>query len=185
MQIETKRLIFRKWKLSDVDDLVDCLNDFELVKNMTMPFPYTKNDAIEFLAKRQQDDKNTYYFAVTTKSGELVGGTSLSLNKDGEFRGGIYVHRKFRGQGYGQEIFIARAKFAFDYLKLNEIRNGFFEFNEKSKNMQQKMGYKIVGKTKNYSPSLNSEVVEIITKLKKEDFDKYYKTLDFEFKLTT
>lgn len=184
MQIETKRLIFRKWKQSDANALVDCLNDFELVKNMTMPFPYTKNDAIEFLSKRQQDDKNTYYFAVTTKEGELVGGTNLSLNKEGEFRGGIYVHKKFQGQGYGTEIFIARAKFAFDYLKLNEIKNGFFEFNEKSKNMQQKIGYKIVGKTKNYSPALNKEVVEIVTKLTKKDFEKFYKTIDFSFKIT-
>ena len=65
MQIETKRLIFRKWKQSDANALVDCLNDFELVKNMTMPFPYTKNDAIEFLSKSLKIDfihnKDNYY----------------------------------------------------------------------------------------------------------------------------
>ena len=36
--------------------------------------------------------------------------------------------------------------------------------------MQQKLGYKIVGKTINFCPALKKQVVEIVTKLTKEDF---------------
>ena len=35
---------------------------------------------------------------------------------------------------------------------------------------KKKVGYKIVGKTKNFCPALNSEVVEVVTNLKKGDF---------------
>ena len=36
--------------------------------------------------------------------------------------------------------------------------------------MQEKVGYKIVGKSKKFCPALNKEVVEILTKLTKTDF---------------
>ena len=39
--------------------------------------------------------------------------------------------------------------------------------------MQQKIGYKIVGKRDNFSPALNKPVTEIITNLTKEDFYKF------------
>ena len=184
MIIETERLIFRKWQIEDADALVDALNDIDLTKNMTMPFPYTREDAISFLTERQNDNQNSYYFAVVKKDdNKLVGGTSIALNEKGEFRGGVWVHRKFQGKGFGQEIFVARAKFAFDFLHLTEIRNGFFDFNERSKNMQIKMGYKIVGEEQNYSKALKKEVREIVTKLKKKDFEKYYQTLNFYFSI--
>ena len=46
MHIETKRLRFREWTENDVDFLVDGQNDFDVAKNLTVPFPYTKQDAI-------------------------------------------------------------------------------------------------------------------------------------------
>jgi len=80
------------------------------------------------------------------------------------------LNKKYHSKGYGTEVWIARAKFAFETLNLNELENGYFEHNEISWKMQQKLGYKIVGKTINYCPALNREVVEIITNLKKEEF---------------
>ena len=62
-----------------------------------------------------------------------------------------------------------------------KLLNGYYYFNERSKKMQLKIGYKIVGEKTNYCPALNSEVREILTKLKKSDFDKYYNSIDFEF----
>ena len=41
--------------------------------------------------------------------------------------------------------------------------------------MQQKLGYKIVDKTINFCPALNKEVVEIVTKLLRNDFYKIIK----------
>ncbi len=185
MQIETKRLKFREWQESDIPFLIDIFDDFDLVKNMTMPYPYTESDAQAFIKKVQKGQVNSYYFAVVRKDdGALVGGTNLTKNEIGEWRGGIYVHRKFRGMGYGKEIFTARAKFAFDVLKVKELRNGYHHFNEKSKNMQLAMGYKIVGEDSHFCPALKSNVKEIVTKLTKSDFEKYYQTLDFEFKVT-
>lgn len=41
--IETERLILRKFKLTDIDDLVDGLNNLNVSKWLAfVPFPYTK-----------------------------------------------------------------------------------------------------------------------------------------------
>lgn len=181
MIIETKRLIFREWELKDIDFLVDGMNDFKVAKYLTVPFPYTKQDGLNFISKHLQNGNNSFYFAIERKEdGQVIGGTNISIKENGEFHGGIWLHTNFQGKGYGTEIWIARAKFAFDKLGARELINGFYDFNERSKKMQLKIGYKIVGEKTNFCPALNNEVREIVTNLKKTDFEKYYNHTDFE-----
>lgn len=171
-KIETERLILREWTLDDVDDQVEGLSNFETAKNLTVPFPYTREHSIAYITKHLENNKDSYAFAVELKeTGKVIGGTSLDL-KDGIYHGGIWLNEKYTGKGYGTEVWTARARFAFEVLGLNEIENGFYEFNGRSKHMQEKIGYKIVGKTINFCPALNSEVVEVLTRLTKEDFYK-------------
>ena len=171
MTLETERLLLREWKLSDINDIVEGLNDFDTAKNLTVPFPYTIEHAKIFINKHSTNDVNNYYFAIVLKSEDkVIGGISLNIESDNKNKGGIWLNKKYHGQGYGTEVWIERAKFAFETLKLKEIENGFFEHNEISCKMQQKIGYKLIGKTKNFCPALNKEVVEIVTKLTKQDF---------------
>ena len=58
MKIKTKRLILREWKMSDIDDIVSGLNEFDVAKNLTSPYPYTRDDAIEFLTKHRKQKLN-------------------------------------------------------------------------------------------------------------------------------
>ena len=172
MIIETERLLLREWKISDIDDMVEGLNDFDTAKNLTVPFPYKTEHAESFIKKHLKNDENNYYFAIVLKStNKVIGGTSLEIKKDiGKNKGGIWLNKNYHHKGYGTEVWIARAKFAFNILNLKELENGFFEHNNTSWKMQEKLGYKIVGETTNYCPALNSEVVEIVTNLTREDF---------------
>ena len=170
--IETERLILREWKENDAQSLFEGLSNFETAKNLTVPFPYTLDNAKDFISRHLKNSLKSFTFAITLKeTGEVIGGTSLDFYPEiNKYKGGIWLNQKFTGFGYGTETWIARAKFAFEELKVNELENGFFEFNEISKKMQQKIGYKIVGKRDNFSQALNKPVTEIITILTKEDF---------------
>ena len=184
MQIETNRLILRPWNIKDADAIVDGFSDFETTKNLLVPFPYTKKDAEEFINKHNKHTKKDFHFAITLKdSKKVIGGTSLSMNEFNEFHGGIWLHRDYQNMGYGTESWVARAKFAFNYLKIDKLYNGFFDFNERSKNMQQKIGYKIIGKKLSYNPSFKKEVVEILTELEKQSFEKYFNNSNFTVKI--
>ena len=48
--IETERLILRQYKISDADDVVDGLNNLNVSRWLaSVPFPYTKEDALKYI----------------------------------------------------------------------------------------------------------------------------------------
>ncbi len=169
MKIETERLILRKWTLNDVSAQVEGLNNFETSKNLTVPFPYTEENSILYITRHFEEDDD-FAFAIELKeSGKVIGGASLHIKNDvGD--GGIWLNEKYTGMGYGTETWVARAKLAFEAFGLNNLNNGFFEFNNRSRHMHEKIGYKIVGQSMRFCPALNKEVVEILTNLSRDDF---------------
>lgn len=147
IKIETERLILRQWTMDDLDDIVEGLNNLNVSKWLAaVPYPYTIEDAKEFVQKTIEND--LYNFAIVLKSeNKAIGGTQLSkIDKaNGTASGGIWLNEKYQGFGYGTEAFGARIKYAFEELGLRRLENGYFRENEKSHQMQLKLGYKDEG----------------------------------------
>lgn len=114
---------------------------------------------------------------VLKENNKVIGGTSIeNINtKDGTAGGGIWINEKYQKNGYGIEAFSTRAKYCFEKLNLRRLENGYFTGNEKSKNMQHKLGYKDEGiRRKKYLCLATKEYVdEHVTGLLKEDFINY------------
>ena len=89
--------------MKDVDDIVVGLNDFDTAKNLTVPFPYTKENAKEFLDFVKQNKKDYYLAIVLKDSDKLIGGTSIEF-KDNKVKGGIWISKKYQHQGFGTEV---------------------------------------------------------------------------------
>ena len=179
---ETERLILREWQLKDADDMVEGLSRLETAKNLTTPFPYTKENAYDFINKHLHNDEKNYYFAIVLKStNKVIGGMSLEFRNDENVgNGGIWLNEKFCGMGFGSEVWNARSYIAFEELGAEELRNGYFDFNNRSAHMQEKAGFKIVGQKENFSHALNKKVTEVIASLTR---DEYFKRK--ELQLTT
>ncbi len=147
IKIETERLILRQWTMDDLDDIVEGLNNLNVSKWLAgAPYPYTKEDAKEFVQHTIEND--LYNFAIVLKSeNKAIGGTQISnIDKtNGTAGGGIWINEKYQGFGYGTEAFGARIKYAFEELGLRRLENGYFRGNEKSHQMQLKLGYKDEG----------------------------------------
>ena len=164
--IETDRLILRKYKIEDADDIVDGLNNLNVSKWLQgAPFPYTKQDALDFINKSLNN--NLYNFAIVLKSkNRVIGGTQLSnINLyNGTAGGGIWISEKYWGHGYGTE--------AFGALNLRRLENGYFKGNEKSHKMQLKFGYKDEGvRMQKYISKASGELEdEYITGLLKDEW---------------
>ena len=173
-QIETERLLLRPWRIEDVGDVVEGLNNLNVSKWLAnVPFPYTEEDAKNFINKTT--DSDSYYFAIVLKEeNKVIGGTLLgSINYvHGTAGGGIWLNENYHGNGYGREAFGARVKFAFEELGLRKLENGYFKGNEKSHKMQLSLGYKDEGiRRQKYICQATGEIKdECITGLLKEDW---------------
>lgn len=178
MKIESERLILRSWKWEDIDDLVEGLNNLNVSKYLAyVPFPYTIDDAKKFLESAKLSNSKNLEFAIVLKeNGKVIGGTSISnINKkDGTAGGGIWINEEFHGKGYGIEAFYTKIKYAFDELGLRRMENGYFPENEKSKKMQEKLGFKLEGvRRKKFLCLATKEYKdECITGLLKEELKK-------------
>lgn len=178
MIIESKRLILRNWKDEDIDDLIEGLNNINVSKWLSaVPYPYTKKDAEDFIlyAKQLNESSKDIMLAIVLKeNNKVIGGTSIQFinKKDGTASGGIWLNEKYHKSGYGMEAFSAKIKYSFEVLKLRRMENGYFFDNEKSKKMQEKLGYKYEGirRKKYLCLATNKYVDECITGLLKEEF---------------
>ena len=180
MTIDGKRIILRSWEYEDIYDLVDGLNNINVSKWLaSVPYPYTENDAKSFIEHAKKSDERDYIaLAIVLKeNNKVIGGTEIrNINKkDGTASGGIWLNEKYQKNGYGTEAFSTKIKYSFDTLGLRRMENGYFSNNEKSKKMQEKLGYKIEGlKRKKYlCLATNVYVDETITGLLKEEFIEY------------
>ena len=152
-RLETTRLILRPWQQRDRSDLIEGLNDFEVTKWLAfVPHPYTAQDADRWIAfclsLEGKQEVNTFEFAIELKAEEkVIGGVSLSRISylHGTAGGGIWLNSKYQGQGYGREAFGEKIRFAFEDLNLRRLDNGYFEGNEASKRLQERLGYRIEG----------------------------------------
>ena len=152
MLIDGKRIILRTWKDEDMNDLIEGLNNLNVSKWLAaVPYPYTRKDANDFISyakKLDEDSKDLMLAIVLKENNKVIGGTSIqSINKkDGTATGGIWLNEKYQKNGYGTEAFSTRAKYCFEMLGLRRLENGYFSNNEKSRKMQEKLGYQYEGK---------------------------------------
>jgi [ribosomal protein S5]-alanine N-acetyltransferase len=154
IRLETERLTLRDWAESDIDDLIEGLNDLEVAKWLAfIPHPYTGKDAAGWLqfcirSAEEADTADAHHFAIELKSErKVIGGVSLDrIDKiHGTAGGGIWINSRYQRNGYGSEAFGEKIRFAFEDLKLRRLDNGYFADNPASFPMQEKFGYKVEG----------------------------------------
>ena len=177
MIIEGKRIILRSWTEEDINDLVEGLNNLNVSKWLgDVPYPYTAKDAESFIQYANNLDKsrNIELAIVLKENNKVIGGTAISdINrKNGIATGGIWLNEEYQKNRYGTEAFCEKIKYCFNVLGLRRIENGYFVGNEKSKRMQEKLGYKSEGvRRKRYLCLATNEYKdECITGLLKEEF---------------
>lgn len=179
MIIDSERIFLRSWKDEDVNDLVEGLNNINVSKWMArVPYPYTEEDAKSFIKyTKNLDEKSNISLAIVLKeNNKVIGGTEITnINrKDGTAGGGIWLNEKYQKNGYGTEAFSTKIKYSFETLGLRRLENGYFPNNEKSRKMQEKLGYKNEGirRKRFLCLATNEYVDECVTGLLKEEFNE-------------
>ena len=143
--IETERLILRPWREDDAQALYRYASDPDIGPPAGWP-PHTSVEYSLEIIRNVFAAPETY--AVCLKDGSSIGCIGLSLNgstdmtdRDDECELGYWIGKPFWGCGLIPEAARAMLHHAFEDLGMRAVWCGYYEGNEKSKRVQQKLGF--------------------------------------------
>jgi RimJ/RimL family protein N-acetyltransferase len=137
MTLEDDAILLRSYTDEDVPALVAALNDREISRWTRVPFPYTEEDAREFLRSTSETA-----FAVTNKrTGNLLGGIGLRLPAEGIGEVGYWVRREARGRGVATRALLVLSRWALEEKGLARLQLTAEPGNVASQRVAEKAGY--------------------------------------------
>ena len=161
MTLETERIILRLWREDDAEDLYTYASDPEIGPPAGWP-AHTSVDHSREIIRTVFSAPDT--FAVCLKeNGKPIGSIGFHRNdlaeEDDEYELGYWIGKPFWGQGLIPEASREMLRHAFEDLKMNRIWCGYYDGNEKSRRVQEKLGFVYQRKTDGIEVSLLGEIV--------------------------
>ena len=149
MIIKTKHFILRPYRMSDAESIAKNSNDKTIARNMlTVPYPYTINDANRFLKrimKLTKSKKSTSRVFAIEIDGELVGAIGMHNIHVHKAEIGYWLARKYWGKGIMTRVVKEIVKLGFGEMGLSRIYAGTFPHNKASMRVLEKAGFKFEG----------------------------------------
>ena len=143
MILVTNRLILRPWCDDDAPDLYIYASDPDIGPPAGWP-PHTSVENSLEIIRTVLSAPETY--AVCLKeSGKPIGSIGFHRNDlaeaDDEYELGYWIGKPFWGRGLIPEASREMLRYAFEDLKMNRIWCGYYDGNEKSRRVQEKLGF--------------------------------------------
>lgn len=160
MILQTKRLILRPWSENDAEELYKYASDPEVGPPAGWP-PHTSVENSREIIRTVLSAPETY--AVCLKeNGKPIGSVGLHRNdlaeRDDEYELGYWIGKPFWGQGLIPEASRELLRYAFEDLGMSRIWCGYYDGNEKSRCVQEKLGFVFHHTTEGLEVKLLNEI---------------------------
>ena len=159
--LTTKRLILRPWREEDAENLFAYAKDPDVGPPAGWP-PHTDVENSREVIKKFLSAPETY--AVCLQDGKPIGSIGLKLkgstdmtDRQDECELGYWIGKPFWGQGLIPEAARELLRHAFEDLNMRAVWCGYYEGNEKSRRVQQKLGFVYRYTTHNLDVALMGE----------------------------
>lgn len=146
MILETERLILRRWEDTDAESLYEYAKDPD-VGPIAGWAPH-KNVAESLNIIKNVLNGSECYAICERGNNKAIGSIELRLNgctdmtdKDDECELGYWLGKPFWGRGYMPEAATELLRHGFETLGMNIIWCGYYDGNNKSKRVQEKLGF--------------------------------------------
>lgn len=174
-EIETQRLILKKWEMSDLNDLYEYGKDPEIGPLCGWK-PHESGDESAVILDMFIKTDNVWAI-VYKENGKIIGGIDLKKDVkrscDDILELGYVLARDYWGKGLMTEAAEAVIKYGFEQMGLYGISCGHFPHNTRSKRVIEKCGFKHEGILKHsykiFDGTVYDQVCYLITK---DDFIK-------------
>lgn len=145
--LETERLILRKWKISDLEDLYEYAKNPNVGPNAGWKPHESKEESKTILDLLINNDD---IWAITYKSNhKVIGSISLYNDPKREYKNvkmiGYAISENYWGQGLVPEAVMEVLRYTFEELGLNLISIYHYPFNFRSRRVIEKCGFHYEG----------------------------------------
>ena len=162
MILETERLILRRWKESDAEDLYIYASNPDVGPIAGWPPHQSVEESLDVI-KNVLNGKEAYAICLK-EDGKAIGAIELKLNghtdmteRDDECELGYWLGKLFWGQGFMTEAAREILRHAFEDICMSKVWCGYYEGNAKSKHVQEKVGFKYQWTTEGVDVTLMHE----------------------------
>lgn len=175
VRLETDRLILRPWEESDAEECYKYAKDPRVGPAAGWPVHTSVENSRQIIHDVLMAPET--YAIVLKETGLPVGSIGLHRNdlakKDDEAELGYWIGVPYWGQGLVPEASRELLRHAFEDLNLKRIWCGYYDGNEKSKRVQEKLGFNYQWTTKDLPvPQLGETRVGHVNLLTREEWDK-------------
>ena len=172
---ETGRLLLRRWKESDAEECYRYAKDPRV--GPIAGWPVHTSVEISRQVIRDILAVPETYAIVLKETGLPVGSIGLHHNdlaeKDDEAELGYWLGVPYWGRGIVPEAARELLRHAFEDLMLKRVWCGYYEGNEKSKRVQEKLGFKYQKKNENVDvPLMKEKRAEHVNLMTREDWSE-------------
>ena len=147
--LTTERLTLSTFVPQDADEVHDICQDPDIQRWTTVPSPYARQDAHDFLnhvVPAGWRDDTEYSFAVRTRDGgPLLAAAALHHPRAGSWEVGFWTAKEHRGRGYMTEAVLAMARWAFTDLGCTRLEWRAEVGNAGSRATAEKAGFTVEG----------------------------------------
>ena len=152
MIIKCDKCTLRKWKTSDLENLVKNANNYKVASTLrdAFPYPYTVEDGKEWIEFAGNEEWG-HNFAITTDD-KAIGCIGLIVGKDIERKSsevGYWLGEDHWGKGIVSSALKGIIEFAFDNLEVERIFAAPLEHNIASRKVLEKNDFILEGILRN------------------------------------
>lgn len=144
--MKTKRLVLRKWTEADAESLYEYAKDPEVGPIAGWPPHKSVEESLDVI--RNVFNGPECYAICEKENGKAIGAIELKLKGhtdmtdcEDECELGYWLGQPFWGKGYMPEAAKEILRHGFGELGMNTIWCGYYEGNQKSKRVQEKVGF--------------------------------------------
>lgn len=148
--ITTKKFNLRPVKLSDASMVAEKINNRTISRNTaTIPYPYTLQDARNWVRKCVNDDKKKmsdnmrFIIEIDSALAGCVGVHKIVSGHKAEI--GYWLAKEYWGRGLMTEVVKVVTKYAIKKFGLKRVYAGVYSYNPASMRVLEKAGYQLEG----------------------------------------
>lgn len=149
-KLESDRLLLRTFELKDSEAVAFLCNNIEIHNNtLTIPYPYSIQDAIDFISYQIDNfdpDRELNLTIIDKTTEELVGCVGIicsQIHKRCEI--GYWIGKPYWNKNYATEAVKCFISYLFDVKDYNKVFSRHFDSNPASGKVMKKVGMKYEG----------------------------------------